>query len=498
MKKYLVLIVLFCVFMPVMTLAKNKIVISVLYFQNTIKSKDVDWLSKGLADMLISDLSASDDLTLVERENLQKVIDEQHFAQSGFADNNQAIKLGKVLNAEKIVTGSYIVSGNDLRIDIKIIDTSTAEIKSATASGYLKDLISIEKRMLIAAFKMLDVTYPENVTIDTNSYFAVQNFYQGVDLLDQGLIQQALEKFEKSEQFDPLYNKPQLEKEKAFTFLKNFKKARYYRELSVLFKEANEIIKRMEQKPFLQYMDVYNNSNWGNMTELERTEFNKKYQYHLLYTSPMHCAMGLQQKFMEIISKREEMLDDEWDTEEEKLDAIKSDIDAKKHDESRIISDKRSKLDEKYHEDREKIMEIQDYDERDVKLKPIDEKYKADKKTINDELGKLNEYYEKKADAAEKAIDDFDIRREQAEADLDKKNRILYDKIISIADNAEKSPVNDQFYESVLYYRLLSLRLVKDYDKLRIYCESFMKNFPEARMMWAVEDMYEEALKKSE
>jgi hypothetical protein len=50
---------------------------SVLYFNNTTQEKKHAWLSKGLADMLITDLSQVPQIKVVEREELQKVLKEQ-------------------------------------------------------------------------------------------------------------------------------------------------------------------------------------------------------------------------------------------------------------------------------------------------------------------------------------------------------------------------------------------------------------------------------------
>ena len=48
-------------------------VVSVLYFENTTDNEDYMWLSKGLADMLITDLTNVNEIEVVERESLQKI-----------------------------------------------------------------------------------------------------------------------------------------------------------------------------------------------------------------------------------------------------------------------------------------------------------------------------------------------------------------------------------------------------------------------------------------
>jgi TolB-like protein len=51
--------------------------ISVLYFENTTKNADYAWFSKGAADMLITGLAAAPEISVIEREQLQKIIQQQ-------------------------------------------------------------------------------------------------------------------------------------------------------------------------------------------------------------------------------------------------------------------------------------------------------------------------------------------------------------------------------------------------------------------------------------
>src|SRR4030043_1238135 len=101
---------LICLLLPSPVRAKE--VISILYFDNTTRNKEYDWLSKGLADMLITDISNSNQIQVVERENLEKLMNEVKLALAGFTDEKQAAHVGRLLNASKLIYGSYIVMEN--------------------------------------------------------------------------------------------------------------------------------------------------------------------------------------------------------------------------------------------------------------------------------------------------------------------------------------------------------------------------------------------------
>jgi TolB-like protein len=62
---------------------KKRDTVSVLYFENTAGNAEYDWLSKGIADMLITDVAASGAVDVVERNSLSKVLKEQELALTG-------------------------------------------------------------------------------------------------------------------------------------------------------------------------------------------------------------------------------------------------------------------------------------------------------------------------------------------------------------------------------------------------------------------------------
>ena len=74
-------------------------VVTVLYFDNNTNDPAYDVFGKGLADMMITDLSRVDDLAVVERAKLQALIDEMSLQQSDYFDPATAQKLGQGLRS---------------------------------------------------------------------------------------------------------------------------------------------------------------------------------------------------------------------------------------------------------------------------------------------------------------------------------------------------------------------------------------------------------------
>ncbi len=126
--------------------------IGVLYFDYAGKNAELAPLSKGLAQMLISDLTAVGTVRVVERERLQAVLDEQKLGESwkkaGKLDSRTAARIGKLLGARYLVLGTYFDAMGAFRADARLVDVETGQIvKAVGASGKAEDFIALEQTL---------------------------------------------------------------------------------------------------------------------------------------------------------------------------------------------------------------------------------------------------------------------------------------------------------------------------------------------------------------
>lgn len=63
-------------------------------------------LAKGIAAMVISDLSKVPGLKVLEREKVQKISDELRLSGSGLVEADSAVRVGRLLRAERVVVGN--------------------------------------------------------------------------------------------------------------------------------------------------------------------------------------------------------------------------------------------------------------------------------------------------------------------------------------------------------------------------------------------------------
>lgn len=86
-------------------------------------------LSKGIADLLIIELAQNTGIRLVERENINQILAEQNLARDGRVDDATAARVGRLLGARHIVTGSFVTDrSGTMVVTLKSIDVETSRI----------------------------------------------------------------------------------------------------------------------------------------------------------------------------------------------------------------------------------------------------------------------------------------------------------------------------------------------------------------------------------
>ena len=183
--------------------------IAILYFDNSSGNAQLDALKKGLADMLISDLSNLQMLRVVEREKLEQVMAELKLSSGREFDPATRQKLGKLLGAETILFGSYFEMIGQFRMDARIVKTETGEIlKSEGVSGITADFMKLEKQLVWKIARGLDVRFSDKeeaavMASQAVSYKATLAYADGLELYDKGDKTGALVQFEKAVQLSP-------------------------------------------------------------------------------------------------------------------------------------------------------------------------------------------------------------------------------------------------------------------------------------------------------
>lgn len=185
--------------------------LAVSYFDDASGQAELAPLAKGLADMLITDLSAVASLRIVERSRLNAALAELDLSRTRFIDPKTALKLGKGLAAEYIMTGGYAVVGPTLRIDVRVFKVATGQVvASEKVEGPKDQFFALEKDLvdiLVGALR-LSLGRDEKTRLRANatqSFDAFSSYSAGLDAADHGDAARARALYEKALAADPSY-----------------------------------------------------------------------------------------------------------------------------------------------------------------------------------------------------------------------------------------------------------------------------------------------------
>ncbi len=132
---------------PAMAQVDTRPTIAVMYFTNGALSADIDYapLSKGMAELMITELLRNPGIRLLERDRLQEILEEQNLSTSGRVDKATAVRVGQIVGASHVLMGAFVVTPKgEMRIDVRAVNSETTEYDYAeTVSGKADNLMSL-------------------------------------------------------------------------------------------------------------------------------------------------------------------------------------------------------------------------------------------------------------------------------------------------------------------------------------------------------------------
>ena len=186
--------------------------LAVLYFLNILEDSQWNSVSKGLAEMMITDFAQIKSLKVIERIHLQKLMDEMALGMSGLADESTAPRMGKLLRAKNLVNGSFMVkAGRNLTINSDLLDVNgIKQFDGSEFSGELKEILILEKRIVFNTLKNLGIRPSNSETKNiknntTKSLPAFLAFCNGLDKYDQKDYDRAISFFNQAVKYDPKF-----------------------------------------------------------------------------------------------------------------------------------------------------------------------------------------------------------------------------------------------------------------------------------------------------
>jgi len=188
--------------------------IAVFPFRLISGKKEFAALGKGLAEMIITDLSQVKSIHLIERARIQALLEEMALGQTGIIEEKTAPRFGKLLGAGKMVHGSFsIAEKSKINLDVVFLDIINNRFPKFTKmDDVLDNLFKLEKDIV---FKIIDqmgiqLTFEEKQKIQlipTKNIQAFMAYCIGLELQDGGNFTAASEQFNQAYKLDPKFSK---------------------------------------------------------------------------------------------------------------------------------------------------------------------------------------------------------------------------------------------------------------------------------------------------
>ncbi len=231
--------------LPLAHAAPASRVVAVLYFDNNTGDARYNVLQKGLADMLVTDLSGVSSLEVVEREKLEQVVGELDRQNSRYFDPKTAQKIGRLIGARYAVTGAFAAIAPRMRIDIRLIEVATARVVMADkVVGNQDSLFELEEALVKKFVRGLNLR-DQKVATDTGvtDVKTLLRYSEGIDLADKGDLENASQKLGKLVRSAPRFT---LAQKKYADILRRLRLAKKQRERG-LSENETVLLKNIEQ-----------------------------------------------------------------------------------------------------------------------------------------------------------------------------------------------------------------------------------------------------------
>ena len=184
--------------------------VAVLPFRYTGTDPLYEPLSRALADLMVTDLTQTDRITVLERMRVQVLLDEMGLVEQGVVDPSTAARSGRLLGAERTVLGELDASADEIMLAAAVVWVADAlrEPEPFSERDVLQHLFDAQKRLALDLYQRLgiELTAAERERVlqhRTQNLEALLAFGRGLEEEDRGNFTAAAAHYREAAQLDP-------------------------------------------------------------------------------------------------------------------------------------------------------------------------------------------------------------------------------------------------------------------------------------------------------
>jgi TolB-like protein/Tfp pilus assembly protein PilF len=197
--------------------------VAVMPFRYVGSNEELKPIGRGLTQLMITDLGKLSQLRLLEREQVQALVDEMSLSESGRVDPATGARSGRLLRASRVLQGS--VQDNparaELKVDATVVDAKDAKVvATGTGQDKLQELFALQKQILFRLVDQMGITLTpadrralsERPTADLQAFLA---YSRGLESEDRGDWAAASSNFSAAVARDPNFRAAKAKEAKA-------------------------------------------------------------------------------------------------------------------------------------------------------------------------------------------------------------------------------------------------------------------------------------------
>ena len=207
-----VIVAVALVLKPALVFHKARTYLAILPFENNAGESRLDWLVSGIPDNLTADLAQSKFFRIMSPERLRQMVHDLGADMREVAAPEVTRRLAEAAGLEAVAFGSFIKSGDEIRITLKVENARNQEIlgtdmvkgSEADLLAMIDDLGNRTKRIFNLSQKDIDADFGKEAAAQrTKSVKAAAEFAKGLEFSYRGASLDAAKAFEAAISSDP-------------------------------------------------------------------------------------------------------------------------------------------------------------------------------------------------------------------------------------------------------------------------------------------------------
>jgi TolB-like protein len=174
-------------------------------FENDTGEEQYDPAAAGMADVVSAMLTQQTKVRVVERQNLLALTEEQSASLKGLTGEKHSLAAGKILRAQRVMTGRVYLADGKLTVGVKILDLATGRVLAAEQESCRPaDLIEAAAQLARRLGTALELPLKEvDVKAIDKSSLAGLHFGKALSHYYAGDMDAAIMQFMRTSQLDP-------------------------------------------------------------------------------------------------------------------------------------------------------------------------------------------------------------------------------------------------------------------------------------------------------